>query len=73
MKHSDKINDDYISVQQEDFDLKFEYQALRENNPVDGAIVTFVGLVRDFSHGSTVKSLFLEHYSGMTEKCLKQK
>ncbi|MFT4939975.1 MAG: molybdopterin synthase catalytic subunit [Paraglaciecola sp.] len=66
------LNTNFVSVQQEDFDLAQEYQALRHDNQSDGAIVTFVGLVRDFSQGEEVKSLFLEHYSGMTEKCLEQ-
>ena len=72
MNQLDKMNNDYVSVQQGDFDLALEYQALRHNNQSDGAIVTFVGLVRDFSQGNEVKSLFLEHYPGMTQKCLEQ-
>ena len=72
MNQLDKMNIDYVSVQQRDFDLALEYQALRHNNQSDGAIVTFVGLVRDFSQGNEVKSLFLEHYPGMTQKCLEQ-
>ncbi|MFT4994080.1 MAG: molybdopterin synthase catalytic subunit [Paraglaciecola sp.] len=59
-----------IRVQQQDFSLEAEYQALCSNNQQDGAVVTFIGLVRDFNQGMQVKSLFLEHYSGMTEKCL---
>jgi molybdopterin synthase catalytic subunit len=35
-----------------------------------GAIVSFTGCVRDISHGQFVSSLFLEHYSGMTERML---
>ncbi|MFP8966234.1 molybdenum cofactor biosynthesis protein MoaE [Pokkaliibacter sp. CJK22405] len=35
-----------------------------------GAIVTFSGLVRDFSERSGVQALVLEHYPGMTEKVL---
>jgi len=60
----------FIGVQQQDFSLEAEYQALCLNNQQDGAVVTFIGLVRDFNQGTQVKSLFLEHYSGMTEKCL---
>jgi molybdopterin synthase catalytic subunit len=59
-----------ISVQNQDFSLSDEYQALIEGNQKDGAVVTFVGLVRDFNDGSDVNGLFLEHYPGMTEKCL---
>lgn len=59
-----------ISVQTEDFDLGREYQALITNNPADGAVVTFVGLVRDYNQGNQVSGLTLEHYPGMTEKAL---
>lgn len=35
-----------------------------------GAIVSFVGLVRDVNEGDAVSTLTLEHYPGMTEKAL---
>ena len=35
-----------------------------------GAVVSFVGYVRDFNDGHDVAGLFLEHYPGMTEKAL---
>ncbi|MFT4926630.1 MAG: molybdopterin synthase catalytic subunit [Phenylobacterium sp.] len=60
----------FIAVQNHDFSLNDEYQALSKDNVKDGAVVTFVGLVRDFNEGSNVNGLFLEHYPGMTEKCL---
>lgn len=60
-----------IIVQEQDFDLQQEYDALRQDCPGIGAIVTFVGLMRDFNEGDKVKSLFLEHYAGMTETVLK--
>lgn len=59
-----------ILVQEQDFDLQHEYETLRQDCPGIGAIVTFVGLMRDFNDGDNVKSLFLEHYAGMTEKVL---
>ncbi|GAA0852490.1 molybdopterin synthase catalytic subunit MoaE [Aliiglaciecola litoralis] len=64
---SSKIN---ISVQVADFDQQYEYQALRQNHCSQGAIVTFVGLVRDNHLGKDVTGLFLEHFPGMTEKSL---
>lgn len=60
----------FIAVQNDDFSLNEQYKALSEDNVKDGAVVTFVGLVRDFNEGSNVSGLFLEHYPGMTEKCL---
>jgi molybdopterin synthase catalytic subunit len=59
-----------ISVQNEDFDFPVEYQQLRERSAQSGAIVMFVGLVRDFSENTQVSSMTLEHYPGMTEKVL---
>jgi hypothetical protein len=35
-----------------------------------GAVVTFVGTVRDVNDGDAVTTLELEHYPGMTEKAL---
>jgi len=37
-----------------------------------GAVVTFVGTMRDYNEGNNVKSLFLEHYPKMTEKYLRK-
>ena len=58
-----------ISVQQDDFDLGFEVAVLTKNNIDIGAVVTFVGLVRDKT-GGTLLSMELEHYPGMTEQAL---
>lgn len=43
---------------------------MRRGNPKIGAIVSFVGLMRDINEGDEVSALFLEHYPGMTEKAL---
>ena len=59
-----------VRVQQEDFNLAGELTALHSNNADTGAIVTFIGTVRDFSDGDEIKALTLEHYPGMTEKSL---
>ena len=59
-----------ISVQQQDFDVGHEYQQLREQG--QGAIVTFVGLVRDFNQDGHIQGLHLEHYPQMTEHALQQ-
>lgn len=62
-----------ISVQIEDFDVGHEYAALRKVAGDAGAIVTFSGLVRELYAADSLdntRSLTLEHYPGMTEKCL---
>ena len=60
---------DMISVQTQDFSLADEYQHLSEGTSA-GAVVTFIGKVRDFNQGDEVQGLALEHYPGMTEKAL---
>lgn len=59
-----------VRVQTEDFDLSAEIAALRAENPKIGAVVAFVGTVRDLNDGEDVAAMELEHYPGMTEKAL---
>ena len=59
-----------IRIQNYDFNLAEEYQLLRELSPAVGAVVTFAGLVRDFELDSSIDSLSLQHYPGMTENLL---
>ncbi len=70
VKMAQTTNHTSIKVQIEDFDFSKEVDYLEENNSTDGAVVTFIGRVRDNNEGLKVENLFLEHYSGMTEKCL---
>lgn len=59
-----------VRVQTRDFDLSAEVAALRADNPRVGAVVTFVGTVRDMNDGAAVSAMELEHYPGMTEQAL---
>lgn len=59
-----------IRVQTEDFDVSKEVAALRAHSPQVGAVVTFIGTVRDINEGASVAEMELEHYPGMTEKAL---
>lgn len=59
-----------VRVQSEDFDLGEELARLRAGQPGVGAVVSFVGTVRDMNDGSAVSEMELEHYPGMTEKAL---
>jgi molybdopterin synthase catalytic subunit len=59
-----------IRIQEGDFNLSAEIAALRKGDPRVGAVVTFLGTVRDMNDGSSVKGMTLEHYPGMTEKAL---
>jgi molybdopterin synthase catalytic subunit len=59
-----------VKIQTEDFDLTTEIAQLRANTPKVGAIVNFVGVVRDLNEGEQIAEMELEHYPGMTEKAL---
>ena len=59
-----------IRVQTQDFDAGLELAQLRLARKDVGAVVSFIGQVRDFNEGDTVSQLSLEHYPGMTEKAL---
>ena len=59
-----------IRIQEKDFDLSAEIAAMRKDDPRVGAVVSFLGTVRDMNEGSQVKGLSLEYYKGMTEKAL---
>jgi molybdopterin synthase catalytic subunit len=62
---------DRVLVQPQDFSVPDEYARIA-NDSSDGAVVTFIGKVRDFNDGSAVTDLTLEHYPGMTEAVLNQ-
>ncbi|MDO6526513.1 molybdopterin synthase catalytic subunit MoaE [Motilimonas sp. 1_MG-2023] len=59
-----------IRVQTQDFDINHEYKLLASKSEA-GAIVTFVGLVREMNLAKKVTALHLEHYPEMTEKSLR--
>ena len=59
-----------VRVQRDDFDPGAEMDALLAGRKDIGGVVSFVGLVRDFSDARNVGALTLEHYPGMTEKAL---
>jgi len=59
-----------VRVQTDDFDVGAEINSLRRTEPNIGAVVSFVGQVRDLNDGDNVTAMTLEHYPGMTEKAL---
>ena len=61
-----------VRIQQEDFDVAAEIAALRSGDAGVGAVCSFIGTVRDRNDGSSVSSMELEHYPGMTEKAIEQ-
>ncbi len=61
-----------IGIQTAPFDTAAEMLQLSDANASVGAIVTFIGLMRDINQGEAVNSMTLEHYPGMTEKALEK-
>ncbi len=59
-----------VRVQEELFNMGDETQKLRGDDARIGALVSFVGLVRDLNDGHDVSQITLEHYPGMTERAL---
>ncbi len=61
-----------VRIQAEDFDLSAEVARLRAHDLGVGAVATFTGTVRDRNAGGPgqVQVLELEHYPGMTERCI---
>jgi molybdopterin synthase catalytic subunit len=59
-----------VSIQTQDFDVSHELAALRKGDARVGAVCSFLGTVRELNDGSSVASMELEHYPGMTEKSI---
>ena len=59
-----------VRVQTEDFDASQELTSMRLSGQSVGAVVSFIGQVRDLNDGNEIQTLTLEHYPGMTEKAL---
>jgi molybdopterin synthase catalytic subunit len=63
-----------VRVQTEDFDLGQQLASMRlaeqANKGNIGALVSFVGQVRDMNDGDSINTLTLEHYPEMTQKAL---
>ncbi|MEY4440195.1 MAG: hypothetical protein RIQ36_1659 [Pseudomonadota bacterium] len=59
-----------VSIQTQDFEVSQELAALRAGDARVGAVCSFLGTVRERNDGSSVASMELEHYPGMTEKSI---
>ena len=59
-----------VLVQVSDFSVAEEYAWLTNANAADGAVVNFIGRLRDLNEGVGVQGMFLEHYPSMTERVL---
>lgn len=61
-----------IRVDNHPFEVAVEQSTLAAGRPGVGAMVVFVGLMRDTNLSESVSAMTLEHYPGMTEKALHQ-
>ncbi|MGB6346523.1 MAG: molybdenum cofactor biosynthesis protein MoaE [Methyloceanibacter sp.] len=61
-----------IRVQQEDFDIGAEIERLKSGRSDIGAVVAFLGTVRDRAGDHAIDEMTLEHYPGMTERELER-
>ncbi|RDB41832.1 molybdopterin synthase catalytic subunit MoaE [Halomonas sp. DQ26W] len=59
-----------IQIREEPFNADVEQQLLLAGRSDIGAVVSFIGLVRDFNERPDIMALTLEHYPGMTESAL---
>ncbi|MCF7989036.1 MAG: molybdenum cofactor biosynthesis protein MoaE [Thiohalocapsa sp.] len=59
-----------IHIQESPFDPGAEQASLRCGDAGVGALVAFVGLMRDINAERDVRAMTLEHYPGMTERAL---
>lgn len=59
-----------VRIQEQTFDAGTETNAMHAANHGIGAVVCFVGYMRDFNAGEDVAGMYLEHYPGMTERAL---
>ncbi|WP_428409039.1 molybdenum cofactor biosynthesis protein MoaE [Hyphococcus sp.] len=59
-----------IRVSEESFDPGAELSAFEKSAQGAGAVVSFLGKVRDLADGEDVRALYLEHYPGVTERSI---
>ncbi len=59
-----------VEIQEKDFNHQHEIDNLRADRQDIGAVVSFIGTVRDINAGDMVSALTLEHYPQMTQKIL---
>jgi len=59
-----------VRIQEADFSIEAEVDALRAVSKRIGGIATFLGCARDFSEGRDVFSIDFEQYAGMAEAAM---
>ncbi len=59
-----------IDIRKNNFDISLETKSLINQDYGIGAVVSFLGIVRDLSKNNDLKFMEIEHYPGMSEKIL---
>lgn len=59
-----------VRIQEEDFSIEAEVDALKAISKRIGGIATFLGCARDFSEGSDVSAVTFEQYANMAESAI---
>ena len=59
-----------VRIQAEDFDPSPEVASLRAGDGSVGAVVSFIGTVRERSGDAAISAMELEHAPGMTERAI---
>ena len=72
MVNNNNLSEIKIDIREENFDVNLEIKLLTERRLEIGAIVSFLGLVRDTSKNNDLKFMEIEHYPDMTEKIIRQ-
>ena len=67
-----KISNIEIKIQSSNFDINVEINRSTQLSHRIGAIVAFLGLVRDLSKNENLKFMEIEHYPEMSERELKE-
>ncbi len=60
-----------VRIQEEDFSIETEVDALRATSRRIGGIASFLGCARDFSEGRDVSVITFEQYAGMAETAMR--
>ncbi len=61
-----------VRLQKEDFDIGQEIEKIKKFSRKTGAIVSFLGVAREFSKGKEIENLEFEIYQGMAETKLQE-
>ena len=61
-----------IRIQEEDFDIAREIEAMTHARSDIGAVVSFSGICRSTENDEAIEALTLEHYPGMAETEIKR-